>query len=178
MHSGNLCHTRKNSSCGTGFTLIEIMIALGILALSLGAIFTSQSNAIRTSFRTEQLNTALFLAQMKMEETLLEQSGQEVASGPDQTGSFEEPYETYKWKVSIQDFSYDLSFLGQQAVQGGEQTEGGQSQALTAILPKITEAIGRAVKEITVTVSWPAGEGEKSYSVTSHLLNFKTLGIL
>jgi general secretion pathway protein I len=51
-----------------GFTLLEVMVAVAILALSLTAIFSSQGGAIRAGTRARQLTTATLLARCKMAE--------------------------------------------------------------------------------------------------------------
>ena len=51
-----------------GFTLIEVMIAMTILAIALVAVFQSQSQSISMSNDSRFMTTAALLAQSKMVE--------------------------------------------------------------------------------------------------------------
>ena len=50
------------------FTLLEVMVAVGILAIGLTAIFSSEGQAIRVAHRARNMNIATLLARCKMEE--------------------------------------------------------------------------------------------------------------
>lgn len=49
-----------------GFTLLEVMVAMSILAIALVAVFQMQSQSISMSTESRFLTTASFLAQSKM----------------------------------------------------------------------------------------------------------------
>lgn len=51
-----------------GFTLMEVMVAVGILALGLTAIFSSQGQAIKVGTRAQHMNVAALMARCKMSE--------------------------------------------------------------------------------------------------------------
>ncbi len=51
-----------------GFTLLEVIVAVGILGLALTAIFASESGALRTSARANHYHIATLLARCKMGE--------------------------------------------------------------------------------------------------------------
>ncbi|MCB9599398.1 MAG: prepilin-type N-terminal cleavage/methylation domain-containing protein [Sandaracinus sp.] len=51
-----------------GFTLMEVMVAVGILALGLTAIFSSQGQAIKVGTRAQHMNIAALMARCKMAE--------------------------------------------------------------------------------------------------------------
>lgn len=50
------------------FTLMEVMVAVGILALGLTAIFSSQGQAIKVGTRAQHMNIAALMARCKMAE--------------------------------------------------------------------------------------------------------------
>lgn len=52
----------------SGFTLLEVMVAIALLGLSLTAIFSSQAGAIKTAHRARKLQTGSLLARCKMGE--------------------------------------------------------------------------------------------------------------
>ncbi len=68
------------------FTLLEVMIAVGILAVGLTAIFSSQGQAMKVAHRARKLNVATLLARCKMEE-LEEQVMREGLPAIDDSGS-------------------------------------------------------------------------------------------
>ena len=54
----------------SGFTILEVMIAISILAIGLLAVFSGQNMAIRGNDRASHLTEGMTLAQDKMEELL------------------------------------------------------------------------------------------------------------
>jgi len=63
----------KNSlkeTCQNGFTVIEVMIAVTILAIGLLGIASMQMNAIRSNSLSDNITCALTLAEDKMEELM------------------------------------------------------------------------------------------------------------
>ena len=88
--------TQKKAS---GFTLMEVMIAMTILAIALVAIFQSQSQSISMSTDSRFMTTASFLAQSKMVEV-------EAASTLDnqtKDGDFGPDYPEYTWHLEVGD---------------------------------------------------------------------------
>ena len=63
---------RLNSYCPgqKGFTIIEVMIALVILAVGLLSVASLQMNAIKGNYLSDNITSALTLAEDKMEELL------------------------------------------------------------------------------------------------------------
>ena len=88
--------TQKKAS---GFTLMEVMIAMTILAIALVAIFQSQSQSISMSTDSRFMTTASLLAQSKMVEV-------EAASTLDnqtKDGDFGPDYPEYIWHLEVGD---------------------------------------------------------------------------
>jgi len=88
--------TQKKES---GFTLMEVMIAMTILAIALVAIFQSQSQSISMSTDSRFMTTASLLAQSKMVEV-------EAASTLDnqtKDGDFGPDYPQYVWHLEVGD---------------------------------------------------------------------------
>lgn len=52
----------------SGFTLLEVMVAIAILALALSAIFSSEAGAIKIATRSRKMGVATLLARCKMGE--------------------------------------------------------------------------------------------------------------
>ena len=87
----------------SGFTLLEVVVALAILALSLMAIFDLNSGAIASHAYAKRLTIATMLARSKMED--LKQNLYDNGFDSDDQeldGDFgEEGWESFKWKAKI-----------------------------------------------------------------------------
>ena len=87
-----------------GFTLMEVMIAMAILAIALVAVFQLQSQGISMSTDSRFMTTAALLAQSKMVEvetgTTLMNSKQDGDFGPD--------YPQYTWHLEVGDTQLPL----------------------------------------------------------------------
>lgn len=77
-----------------GFTLIEILVAVSILAICLVVILQLFSGALKSSRVSDEYTTGIFYAREKMEEILLTQG---LTSGV-QEGEFED---AYRWRAEI-----------------------------------------------------------------------------
>lgn len=81
-----------------GFTLLEVLIAIAILAISLSAIFGSQAQSLSLATEAQFNLRAATLARAKLAEY---ESG--VAPLEDGDGDFGEDFPGYVWKVEVQD---------------------------------------------------------------------------
>lgn len=88
----------KNSTGGFGFTLLEVMVSVAIIAIALMAVLGSQSQGSSLANESKFNTTATFLAQLKMAEmeTL---SLNDMGSD---SGDFGEDFPGYRWEVSVQ----------------------------------------------------------------------------
>jgi general secretion pathway protein I len=82
-----------------GFTLMEVMIAMAILAIALTAVYRSQSQSVAMSTNARFLTTASLLAQAKMAEADA-LSPRDVMAGQ---GDFGENYPDYEWRLETED---------------------------------------------------------------------------
>ncbi|HQP12228.1 MAG TPA: type II secretion system protein [Candidatus Omnitrophota bacterium] len=78
----------------SGFTLLEVMIAMAILAIALVAVFQSQSQSLSLENQSKFSTTAALLAQGKMAE-LEAADPRDVRSG---SGDFGDEFPDYAWK--------------------------------------------------------------------------------
>lgn len=89
---------------GKGFTLLEVMIAMAILAIALVAVFSSQSQGVSMSGNARFTTTAALLAQSKMVEYEAMAPGS-IHSG---NGDFGEDFPDYVWQAQVTDTDRDL----------------------------------------------------------------------
>ncbi len=90
-----------------GFTLLEVMIAVAILAITLTVIYGSQSQSLSLAAEARFNTTATFLADIKLAE--LESGIMELV---DDSGEFED-FPGYSWKVEMQ----PTSFVGSEILE-------------------------------------------------------------
>ena len=88
-----------NRAADRGFTLLEVMIAMSILAIGLVAVFQMQSQSVSMSSESRFLTTAALLAQSKMAEV---ESVKQMENRA-QTGDFSPDYAEYGWSVAVTD---------------------------------------------------------------------------
>lgn len=89
-----------------GFTLLEVMIAMAILAIALVAVYQSQSQSISMAGDSRFLTTASLLAQARMTE-IDAADPREAVSGK---GDFGDDFPDYTWQVEVTDVE-ESSFL-------------------------------------------------------------------
>ena len=79
-----------------GFTLLEVMVAMAILALCLVPLLGAITQAMRATYRIERITEASELAQNKLVQ--LEMETMPEGEGAEQ-GEFDPPYESYSWQA-------------------------------------------------------------------------------
>jgi len=99
---------------GSGFTLLEVMIAIAIIAITLVAVFGSQSQSLSLANEAKFSTTAALLAQSKMAE-IEAVNPEDLASD---SGNFGENFPDYHWNLTVSDVSFAgadevLSYLKQ-----------------------------------------------------------------
>lgn len=98
---------RRNGDCPHffhGFTLLEVMIAMAILAITLVAVFQSQSQSISMAGDSRFLTTASLLAQSRMVE-IDAADPKAVTAG---NGDFGDDFPDYRWQVEIGDTEIEV----------------------------------------------------------------------
>ena len=90
----------------SGFTLLEIMVAVSILSISMMVIMEMHSGTMITSRRAEEITIATMLARSQLHEVQLDfEKGMTKGEFPKENktleGTFDEPYERYKWEAKV-----------------------------------------------------------------------------
>lgn len=160
-----------------GFTLLETMIAMGIMIVSFSSILAVQSGSINASNRAKQMNIVAMLAKNQILEAELRLQGKKFEEAEkEKSGTFQEPYTLYRWKTEVKEIEFPkLNFSGMNATKdknsgGADSGPEGQSQTeMVELLAKLmTNYLSKSIREITVTISWTKGSGEQSFSVTDY----------
>ena len=87
-----------------GFTLLEVMVALAILAIALTSVYRLQAQTYMMSTSARFYCMAPQLARAKLSE-IERQSFKDIADG---TGDFGEDYPGYNWSLTVEDVPTDL----------------------------------------------------------------------
>jgi general secretion pathway protein I len=86
----------------SGFTLLEVMIAVAVIAVALLALLGSQSQGLSLANESRFNTTASLLAQGKMAEIEAVKDRRDLASA---SGDFGDDFPDYAWQLSIDDVS-------------------------------------------------------------------------
>lgn len=86
-----------------GFTLLEVMIAVSIIAIAFVTLIGSQSQSVSIAGHTRFAVTSALLAQQKMTEIESTDFGQIFSSA----GDFGEDYPGYRWKSEVSELGED-----------------------------------------------------------------------
>jgi len=81
----------------SGFTLLEIMIALAIISIALTALLSLGNRTIAVHDRLQKITRATLLAQHKMSE--IETASGNVLAQSEESGVFEKPNNAFRWRV-------------------------------------------------------------------------------
>ncbi|MDX9834595.1 MAG: prepilin-type N-terminal cleavage/methylation domain-containing protein [Desulfobulbus sp.] len=90
-----------------GFTLLEVMIAVGIIAIALVSLIGAQSQSVSIAAAARFDTTAALLAQEKMAELCV----QGYSGVSDGEGDFGEDYPGFAWKVEVRELTTDETGL-------------------------------------------------------------------
>ncbi len=86
-----------------GFTLLEVMIAVALIAVALVALLGSQSQSVSFANSAKFETMAALLAQSKMSEITI----QDADALSSDSGSFGENYPGYSWEAKVGDVSIE-----------------------------------------------------------------------
>jgi len=102
MHKISTCNPEpatRNLQADCGFTLLEIMVSISVIALVLVSVYRLQAQTISMHQSARFYTTATLLAQNKLAEFEIKPLD-ELA---DDAGNFGDEFSGYSWKVAISD---------------------------------------------------------------------------
>ena len=84
---------------GSGFTLLEIMIALAIVGIAMVSLLGLANRSIQVQDRLQRITEATFLAQHLMAETEVKANNGELTK-TESHGVFSDPNESFRWRIT------------------------------------------------------------------------------
>lgn len=93
---------RQARLCNDGFTLLEVMIALAIIATALVTLIGLSQRSILVQEKIQKLTRATLLAQQLINEEENRASRSAVDLSPREE-AFPEPFEEFRWEISYQE---------------------------------------------------------------------------
>jgi prepilin-type N-terminal cleavage/methylation domain-containing protein len=154
------------SSSRSGFTLLEVMIAVGILAIGIGSILVAENNSLDTMLRAKRMTTVAMLAKNAIIQTERELNGKSFTEVKDEdAGQFNAPFQDYKWERKIKEVKFPEILDEAQ----GKKDEISKVDENTMRVVKIaTSFLSKSSREITVTIKWIESNQEQKYSVSQY----------
>ena len=147
-----------------GFSLLEVMVAIAILAIALLALVNFQGQSMFVYGRAEKLSLATFLAREKMAEVLLQLDKEKFQQGSfsedkSESGTFEKPYEEYKWEYKLRKVTFP-------APEGAEA----QQDPMMAMVGLVSVQLKELVREVKLTITWQELGKDQSLDVVTHIV--------
>ncbi|MEK6774681.1 MAG: prepilin-type N-terminal cleavage/methylation domain-containing protein [Bdellovibrionota bacterium] len=149
-----------------GFTLLEVLIAMIILASGIVLLASAWSSSTGRMKKTQYNTEMAALLERKVAEIDFKYQGKPVESIPDEEEDDFEGAPDYSWEMTSKVFEMpDISA----ALTG---RDGGASQLMIMLMKQFSEYLGKAIKEVTVTVSYNKAKKPLKASVTLFFVDF------
>lgn len=164
-----------------GFTLLEVMVALAILALALTFISQAQQASMRQVLRAKMMTVATFLAREKMvevEDELFEEGFKDFEE--EEKGDFaEEGFKNYRWVMKIEKIELPTDVNPSDALNAADTSGAGGSpmgtglgmlggSMLGAQFEMFRNIIEESIRRVSLSVEWDEGKKERSISVVAY----------
>lgn len=154
---------------------MEVMVAIGILGISLVAIFNVQATSILAAGRVKNITAATLLAQSKMIDIELELKEDGFSDFAEESnGTFEEEgWPEFRWKATVS--KVEIPLPG--AMPSGEDSNQ-YANMMSGYTSMITDMISNALRECVLTVEWDEGKNVQSIEVATHFIETGRAGML
>lgn len=88
-------------TAASGFTLLEVMVALAIVAIALVSLLGLSTKTLTVNERVQHITRATLLAQQRLAEI---ETGVPLREGDEELrGGFPPPFDAYRWRVSYEE---------------------------------------------------------------------------
>jgi|SRR5579871_1454384 len=175
------------SSQPRGFSLLEILVALLLVAVSFTTLFLVQGRATKLAAQARNISIATSLARLQLFECKRE--AQKVigsASDFNEEGDFTDVgYANFKWECHAPKFNMKPPSASKieesvKAKAGDTQKKdvGTSSSVSAPFIALITESLGNAVRELAVIVRWNENNVDEELRVVTHIIDLAPMATL
>lgn len=175
-----------------GFTLLELMVALAIMALSLVALFQAQTRSMRMAEKARSITIATELARKKLLDCKNDMlKGGFSTSNYDTNGSFaEDGFENFTWECHA--YQFDMPPPNADSISKGIQAQskgmpdlasgkGGADMSANMLAPffaLISTTLGASLKEMTLIIRWQDNGSDEALKVVTHVVDRTAMAML
>ena len=179
-----------------GFTLLEVLVAMSLLALGLAALLGHQAVSVQMSHSSNQLGQANLLAQGKLldlEHTLTSES-MDVLDNCDDGNFRKEDFDEFEWKacaykLEIEDGAIEqigeqllstlsgsmgLNFMDTESLSDDQAKLLGQATQFLGAIPRFLQRLEDKVRKVRLEITWNDAVGERSVVVERFVTSFGT----
>lgn len=162
----------------TGFTLLEVLIAVAILAVSLSSLMASQMNSMAATRYARDITAVALLAEQQIIE--LEFAHREegwVNSDIELEGDFgEHGYDDINWACTIHFIELPEYNQLLESKEGADDVSGASDDnmmdagdqafgALGVVWPMVKAAIENSIRKVDCTLTWKQGKIEQEFAI-------------
>ena len=168
-------------ACAGGFSLLEILVSLAILAMSLVVLSRIVTSNVVAANHARLTTAATFLARSRismMEQSLLEYGFAEM-DGEDEGTFSEEGYPRFRWYSYVERIELPADATQKVQQKASQQTlsnnpmevlSGFMGGFMTTLMEPIRLGLQESVRKLTVSVMWDEpGKPEQSFEVVTFL---------
>ena len=164
----------------SGFTLLEVLFAIAIMAMGIVFLMDAQSRSMRMAAKGRNIVLASELARKKLADCKadLVDKGFSFTDYNEEGDFSDEGFDDFTWACYGTRFdmpvpSPELIAQGMKAQAGGEMKPGGEMSA-TMIAPffgLLATTLGDSARKLTAVIKWKFGDEDQEMRVTTHVID-------
>jgi general secretion pathway protein I len=179
--------SRRDRPLDRGFSLLEVMVAIAIMAISLVVIVRITSMNVRAAAHSRLVTTATFLARSKLaavEDDIITLGYTD--SDQEDAGDFgDEGYPKVRWESLVERVELPTDIAAQAQQAAGEKTQEAQTGPssnplaamsgmmggfMSSLIEPVRIGLQESVRRVTVRVKWDEiGRDEQSFEVVTYM---------
>jgi general secretion pathway protein I len=146
-------------------------MAIAILAVSLAVLLEAQVSSLAFAGRARSLTIAALLARSKMIDIERDLADEGFTLGEqEESGDFgDETHPEITWKYKISEIELDMSSMGSMCGEDDESGCAGMVSGIGGAFEGMLTEIGKSVRVVALTVTWPDGKYTESMGVRAML---------
>ena len=167
------------------FSLLEVMVAIAILAVGMTVLLQVQSRSVQLAIQGREMTVATMLARSKLLDCQADLTKKGFSIGDyDEEGNFgDDGYPTFYWEchaykpdipaADVTDVQQAFSATGtEEAGQAAEQQGGDLGmQFLAPVMSQLSGVLGDSIRELVVIVRWGKSGEVDEMRVATHVID-------